>query len=133
MKSRALAPILAVERCSWQEHSFRRTEPGRRRFDHAHKAHGQILRAAHGDAEVGPANRKSLFAPPLVLSAARVIHQIDECFWIKDAWPVSAHGVGGRVAGSTDASQNLDSYSIDLANSFMPLKISFQPRLSPRR
>ncbi len=42
-----------------------------------------------------------------------MIHQIDECFWIKDAWPVSAHGVGGRYAGSTDCSQNLDSYSIE--------------------
>jgi predicted dehydrogenase len=42
-----------------------------------------------------------------------MIHQIDECFWIKDAWPVSAHGVGGRFAGSTDASQNLDSYAIE--------------------
>jgi hypothetical protein len=30
------------------------------------------------------------------------IHQIDECFWIKDSWPVSAHGVGGRFAGSTE-------------------------------
>lgn len=42
-----------------------------------------------------------------------MIHQIDECFWIKDSWPVSAHGVGGRFAGSADASQNLDSYSIE--------------------
>ena len=42
-----------------------------------------------------------------------MIHQIDECFWIKDSWPVSAHGVGGRVAGSTDCSQNLDSYAIE--------------------
>jgi predicted dehydrogenase len=42
-----------------------------------------------------------------------MIHQIDECFWLKDAWPVSAHGVGGRIAGSTDCSQNLDSYSIE--------------------
>ncbi len=42
-----------------------------------------------------------------------MIHQIDECFWIKDDWPVSAHGVGGRFAGSTDCSQNLDSYSIE--------------------
>jgi predicted dehydrogenase len=42
-----------------------------------------------------------------------MIHQIDECFWIKDAWPVSAHGVGGRFAGSTDSSQNLDSYAIE--------------------
>ena len=42
-----------------------------------------------------------------------MIHQIDECFWIKDSWPVSAHGVGGRFAGSTDCSQNLDSYAIE--------------------
>ncbi len=42
-----------------------------------------------------------------------MIHQIDECFWIKDSWPVAAHGVGGRCADSTDCSQNLDSYSIE--------------------
>ena len=42
-----------------------------------------------------------------------MIHQVDECFWIKDSWPVSAHGVGGRFAGSTDCSQNLDTYSIE--------------------
>ncbi|HUT88072.1 MAG TPA: gfo/Idh/MocA family oxidoreductase [Thermoguttaceae bacterium] len=42
-----------------------------------------------------------------------MIHQIDECFWIKDSWPVSAHGVGGRFPGSTDCSQNLDTYSIE--------------------
>jgi predicted dehydrogenase len=42
-----------------------------------------------------------------------MIHQIDECFWIKDSWPVSAHGIGGRFAGSTDCSQNLDSYGIE--------------------
>ncbi|MBN2559598.1 MAG: Gfo/Idh/MocA family oxidoreductase [Phycisphaerae bacterium] len=42
-----------------------------------------------------------------------MIHQIDECFWIKDSWPIAAHGVGGRFAGSTDCSQNLDSYSVE--------------------
>lgn len=42
-----------------------------------------------------------------------MIHQMDECFWIKDGFPVSAHGVGGRFAGSTDASQNLDSYQAE--------------------
>jgi predicted dehydrogenase len=41
------------------------------------------------------------------------IHQIDELCWIKDAWPVSAHGVGGRAANSTDCSQNLDSFSAE--------------------
>ncbi len=42
-----------------------------------------------------------------------MIHQIDECCWIKDAWPVAAHGVGGRSANNTDCSQDLDSYAIE--------------------
>ena len=42
-----------------------------------------------------------------------MIHQIDECCWIKDAWPVAAHGVGGRCPDSTDAAQNFDTYSIE--------------------
>jgi len=47
------------------------------------------------------------------LFAEMDIHQIDEICWIKDAWPVSAHGLGGRTATSTDCSQNLDSLSIE--------------------
>jgi predicted dehydrogenase len=47
------------------------------------------------------------------LFAEMDIHQIDEICWIKDAWPVSAHGIGGRAADSTDCSQNLDSFSIE--------------------
>jgi predicted dehydrogenase len=42
-----------------------------------------------------------------------MVHQVDECCWIKDAWPVSAHGIGGRIAGSRECGQNLDSYSIE--------------------
>jgi predicted dehydrogenase len=41
------------------------------------------------------------------------IHQIDELCWLKDMWPVTAHGIGGRIANSTDHSQNLDSYSVE--------------------
>lgn len=47
------------------------------------------------------------------LFAEMDIHQIDELCWIKDGWPVSAHGVGGRVVDSTDRSQNLDSFSTE--------------------
>ena len=47
------------------------------------------------------------------LFAEMDIHQIDELCWIKDALPVSAHGVGGRAANSTDCSQNLDSFSAE--------------------
>jgi predicted dehydrogenase len=41
------------------------------------------------------------------------IHQIDEICWLKDAWPTAAHGIGGRAVGSTDCSQNLDSFSVE--------------------
>ncbi|MFA6543426.1 MAG: Gfo/Idh/MocA family oxidoreductase [Limisphaerales bacterium] len=41
------------------------------------------------------------------------IHQIDELCWLHDAWPVSAHGVGGRAANSKDCSQNLDSFNVE--------------------
>jgi predicted dehydrogenase len=41
------------------------------------------------------------------------IHQIDEICWIKDSWPVSAHGVGGRAANNMDRGQNLDSFSVE--------------------
>ncbi len=42
-----------------------------------------------------------------------LIHQIDECCWIKDAWPVSAVGMGGRVPNSRDCGQNIDVYSME--------------------
>ena len=42
-----------------------------------------------------------------------MVHQVDECCWIKDAWPVAAHGIGGRIANSRECGQNLDSYAIE--------------------
>jgi len=47
------------------------------------------------------------------LFAEMNVHQIDEICWIKDAYPVAAHGIGGRAADSTDCGQNLDSLSIE--------------------
>jgi predicted dehydrogenase len=47
------------------------------------------------------------------LFAEMDIHQIDEICWIKDAWPVSAHGVSGRAVNNTDCGQNLDSFTIE--------------------
>ena len=29
-----------------------------------------------------------------------LIHQIDECCWLMDDWPVSCHGMGGREVGN---------------------------------
>jgi predicted dehydrogenase len=42
-----------------------------------------------------------------------LIHQIDECCWLMDSWPVSCHGMGGREVGSTDHGQNIDTYSME--------------------
>jgi len=42
-----------------------------------------------------------------------MIHQVDECCWIKDAWPIKAEGLGGREPNSPDCSQNLHTYAIE--------------------
>ena len=50
------------------------------------------------------------------LFAEMNIHQIDELCWIKDAWPVTAHGIGGRRPTAPIAARNLDSplHRVDL-------------------
>jgi predicted dehydrogenase len=40
------------------------------------------------------------------------IHQIDECSWMKGAWPVSATAVGGREYRGDSLDQNFDVYSV---------------------
>ncbi|MBI4875891.1 MAG: Gfo/Idh/MocA family oxidoreductase [Acidobacteria bacterium] len=40
------------------------------------------------------------------------IHQIDECSWMKGAWPVAAHAVGGRHYRGGSLDQNFDTYSV---------------------
>ncbi len=47
------------------------------------------------------------------LFAEMNIHQIDEICWLKDAWPATAHGIGGRMANSPDHGQGFDSMSIE--------------------
>ncbi|MGI9455935.1 MAG: Gfo/Idh/MocA family protein [Aeoliella sp.] len=42
-----------------------------------------------------------------------LIHQIDECCWLKDSWPISCEGLGGRVPHSNDKGQNIDVYSME--------------------
>ncbi len=41
------------------------------------------------------------------------IHQIDECSWMRGAWPVEAHATGGRHYRGNSLDQNLDNYSIE--------------------
>ena len=45
--------------------------------------------------------------------ADRTVHLIDEVCWLKDAWPVAAHGVGGRSPANVDCGQDLDAYSVE--------------------
>jgi len=41
------------------------------------------------------------------------IHQIDECSWMRGAWPVEAHATGGRHSRGDSLDQNFDNYSIE--------------------
>ncbi len=41
------------------------------------------------------------------------IHQIDECCWMKDAWPVQAHALGGRHYRGNNVDQNFDTYAVE--------------------
>jgi len=42
-----------------------------------------------------------------------LIHNIDECCWMKDAWPVSAKGSGARAYRDDFIDQNFDNYSVE--------------------
>ena len=42
-----------------------------------------------------------------------LIHNIDECCWMKDAWPVKAHAIGGRHYRNDCVDQNFDSYAVE--------------------
>jgi predicted dehydrogenase len=41
------------------------------------------------------------------------IHQIDECSWMKNAWPIRAQGIGGRHYRGDAVDQNFDNYAVD--------------------
>ena len=41
------------------------------------------------------------------------IHNIDECCWMKDAWPVKAQALGGRHYRGDNIDQNFDSYTVE--------------------
>lgn len=42
-----------------------------------------------------------------------LIHNIDECCWMKDAFPVEAKGHGGRHFRGDSVDQNFDSYNVE--------------------
>lgn len=41
------------------------------------------------------------------------IHNIDECCWMKGAWPVEAQATGGRHYRGDSVDQNFDNYSVE--------------------
>lgn len=41
------------------------------------------------------------------------IHNIDECCWMKDAWPIKAQASGGRHYRGDSVDQNFDVYSVE--------------------
>ena len=41
------------------------------------------------------------------------IHNIDECCWMKNAWPVKAQANGGRNYRGNNVDQNFDNYSVE--------------------
>ncbi|MDB6111554.1 MAG: putative dehydrogenase [Pedosphaera sp.] len=41
------------------------------------------------------------------------IHNVDEACWMKDAWPVKAHALGGRHYRGAAVDQNFDTYSVE--------------------
>jgi predicted dehydrogenase len=41
------------------------------------------------------------------------IHHIDECCWMKNAWPVKAQALGGRHYRGNSIDQNFDNYSVE--------------------
>ena len=42
-----------------------------------------------------------------------VAHNVDECCWMKGAWPVRADGMGSRCYRGGDVDQNFDHYSVE--------------------
>ena len=42
-----------------------------------------------------------------------LIHNIDECCWMKNDWPIEAKGLGGRHYRGDNVDQNFDTYAIE--------------------
>ncbi len=42
-----------------------------------------------------------------------VAHNVDECCWMKESWPVKAQGSGGRCHRGNGVDQNFDHYDVE--------------------
>lgn len=63
--------------------------------------------------QIGGGARSHMLWSTSGLMIELLIHQIDECCWLKDGWPVAVHGVGGRVPHANDCGQNHHGYSME--------------------
>ncbi len=87
-----------------------------------------LLRACRLGSRAGLASRRSADTSELMYQVRRFhaflwasgglfsdynIHQIDECSWMKGAWPVKAHANGGRNFRGDSVDQNFDNYSVE--------------------
>ena len=57
--------------------------------------------------------RSSLLWPAAGIMIDMLIHQIDECCWIKDGWPVAVQGLGGWEPRANDGGQNHHAYAME--------------------
>ena len=55
------------------------------------------------------------------LFAEMNIHQIDEICWLKDAWPATAHGIGGRMANKLRPNEMFVIVPARWANNLVPI------------
>ncbi len=63
--------------------------------------------------QIGRGARAHLLWSTSGLMIELLIHQIDECCWLKDGWPVAVHGLGGRVPHANDCGQNHHAYAME--------------------
>jgi len=42
-----------------------------------------------------------------------LVHNVDECCWMKDAWPIEAQALGGRHYRGDNVDQNFDTYAVE--------------------
>ncbi len=114
---------LMCRHCKARQELFRRIKDGQIGDVlelRAYRMAGPTGSAATGKAPRGKSelmHQISRFHAFLWLSGGAVsdflIHNIDECCWMKDAWPVQAEASGGRHYRGDNVDQNFDSYSIE--------------------
>jgi predicted dehydrogenase len=112
---------LMIRHCKARQELHRRIDAGEIgdiTLLRAYRMAGQAARAGRcpsGQSEVGYQIRRFhsfLWASGGIFSDFN-IHQIDECCWMKGAWPIRAHATGGRHYRGDSLDQNFDNYAVE--------------------